>query len=81
MATKQVVATKQVATEQVATKQVPAKQVPAKQATGKQVASIVCSTMAFGIGLGPYPGLHSAQRPTGRVKKKEKREHKKAPLL
>ena len=26
--------------------------------------------MAFGIGLGPYPGLYSAQRPTGRVEKK-----------
>ena len=25
--------------------------------------------MGFGIGLGPYPGLYSAQRPTGRVKK------------
>ena len=27
--------------------------------------------MAFGIGLGSYPGLYSAQRPTGRVKKSE----------
>jgi len=26
--------------------------------------------MAFAIGLGPYPGLTAAQRPTGRVKKK-----------
>ena len=28
--------------------------------------------MAFAIGLGPYPGLTAAQRPTGRVKNLER---------
>ena len=34
-----------------------------------QNGGIVCLTMAFAIGLEPYSGLYSAQRPTGQLKR------------